>query len=195
MGTVNRLVIHRNSALMPSPPSPPAPPVPHASATHQTRCAREGHTLLRSRLHRLRARRHRQRLRVRRSRRRPTRHRPTRRSRHRPTRRSRHRRWMAVCPAATSAAVCTTWAVCTSAAGADNLGVALLTVQPRAHPAQRFLDVDSHHNHIAFDPGTGYGGWLIGLVGHQGFCGTPRQGLGMLDCGGSGSIWTPVRCG
>src|SRR5271156_3583099 len=169
---------------MPSPPTPPAPPVPHASATHQTRCAREGHTLLRNRLRRLRARR----------------------SRRPPTRRSRHRRWMAVCPAAlaaaclpaTSVAVCptrTSAAVCTSAAGADNLGVALLTVQPRAHPAQRFLDVDSHHNHIAFDPGTGYGGWLIGLVGHQGFCGTPRQGLGMLDCGGSGSIWTPVRCG
>jgi hypothetical protein len=51
---------------------------------------------------------------------------------------------------------------------------------------QRFFDVGSHHNHIAFDPGTGYGGWLIGLLGHHGFCGTPRQGLGMLGCGGSG---------
>ena len=58
--------------------------------------------------------------------------------------------------------------------------------------------MSSHnHDHItsALDPGTGYGGWLIGLVGHHGLRGTPRHGLGMLGCGGSGSIWTPVRCG
>jgi hypothetical protein len=190
---------------MPSPPSPPAPPVPHASATHQTRCAREGHTLLRS----LRARRHRQRLRVRRS---PPPDAPPANAPIAPPPDA------PIAPPPDAPIAPPPYAPIAPppmdggmpagdigggmhdmggmpAAGADNLGVALLTVQPRAHPAQRFLDVGSHHNHIAFDPGTGYGGWLIGLVGHQGFCGTPRQGLGMLDWGGSGSIWTPVRCG
>ena len=35
-------------------------------------------------------------------------------------------------------------------------------------------------------PGTGYGGGLFGLVGHQGLRGTPRQALGIVCCEGIG---------
>ena len=77
------------------------------------------------------------------------------------------------------------------------LGVPIDDLSPEAlnHPANlrrdwrtRLTGRKPTPRHITLDPGTGYGGWLIGLVGHQGFCGTPRHGLGMLGCGGSAII-------
>ena len=41
-------------------------------------------------------------------------------------------------------------------------------------------------------PAPDMGAGPIGLLGHHGFCGTPRHGSGMLGCGGSGITWTVV---
>jgi len=47
----------------------------------------------------------------------------------------------------------------------------------------------------AGEPGTGYGGALIGFFGHHAFRGTSRQGFGIVGCVGSGCSTTFVGLG
>jgi anti-sigma regulatory factor (Ser/Thr protein kinase) len=49
--------------------------------------------------------------------------------------------------------------------------------------------------HAAGEPGTGYGGALIGFFGHHALRGTSRQAFGIVGCGASGCSTTLVGLG